>query len=132
MPETNSWSRYIASTCGADLNTAIARKAGVDPVTISRWRTGSHSPKPRQVVDYARAYGQSPISALIAAGYLTESEAGMDVTVHVKTLSDYETYELAKELYDRSVEQKSGRSVTGLFPTTTDLGEDKPYVSFVS
>jgi len=129
MPVINSWSRYIASTCGSDLNTTIARKVGVDPVTISRWRTGSHSPKPHQVVDYARAYGQSPISALIAAEYLTDNEAGLPITVQVKTLSDYPSVELARELAARLADEHAGRSTSGLFPTTTALGDGAPHIS---
>lgn len=96
------WSKYIDATSDGAYNSVIAEKCGVDPATVGRWRTGAVDPKPRQVVAYARAYGQSPISALVAAGYLTEEEVGMPVAVpRAYALDDFSPLELAEEVVNR-------------------------------
>jgi hypothetical protein len=96
------WSKYIDATSDGAYNTAIAEAIGVDPATVGRWRTGAVDPKPRQVVAYARAFGQGPIAALIAAGYLTEAEVDLPVAApRVYTLDDFSALELATELVRR-------------------------------
>lgn len=100
------WSKYIDATSGGVFNSAIADRIGVDPATVGRWRTGAVDPKPRQVVAYARAYGQSPIGALIAAGYLSEGEVDIPVTSpRAYTLDDFSPLELAKEVVRRLAEE---------------------------
>jgi hypothetical protein len=131
MPEQTPWSRYIEATSGGALNTVIAAKVNVDPATLGRWRTGAVAPGPRQVVDYARAYGLSPIGALIAAGYLTAEEVGIEVTIPSSSLSDYSTGALAEEVASRFRETASPRRISNI-PTTTDIGDDKPHVSIRS
>lgn len=102
MDNKTSWSRYIDATSGGAYNIAIAKLAGVDAATVGRWRTGAVDPKPRQVVAYARAYGQSPLAALVAAGYLTEDEVGMPVaSPRAYTLDDFSALELAEEVVNR-------------------------------
>ncbi len=82
------------------------RQNRVDPATVGRWRTGAVDPKPRQVVAYARAYGQSPIGALIAAGYLSEGEVDIPVTSpRAYTLDDFSPLELAEEVVRRLAEE---------------------------
>jgi hypothetical protein len=96
------WSKYIDATSGGAYNNAIAEAIGVDPATVGRWRTGAVDPKPRQVVAYARAFGQGPVAALIAAGYLTEAELDLPVSApRVYTLDDFSDLELAEELVRR-------------------------------
>lgn len=129
MSPQTPWSRYIDATSNGDLNTVIAQKVRVDPATVGRWRTGAIDPKPRQVVEYARAYGLSPLSGLIAAGYITEQEVGVKVFVPDITLSDFTVTALAEELASRLRDHQSGRTVTDLFPTTTTIGDDKAHVT---
>lgn len=132
MQEQTSWSRYIAATCNGDLNTVIAEKVGVDPATIGRWRTGSFAPKPRQVVEYARAYGQSPIAALIGSGYLTPEEAGIEVSVPDVSLTDFSDSVLIDEVSRRLRQHETFRTLTETVPATTDIGSNKKYLPIVS
>jgi transcriptional regulator with XRE-family HTH domain len=98
----NAWSRYIDATSMDDLNFVIAEKVGVDPATVGRWRTGATDPKPRQVVAYARAYGLSPLQALVAAEFLSEEELGMSVGApKAYALTDFASVDLAEELLAR-------------------------------
>lgn len=63
---------------------------------------GTIDPKPRQVVALARAYGENPLSALIAAGYLSADDFGGEVTVTVAEGFDtISTDRLVSELQDR-------------------------------
>lgn len=102
MTEKNDWSKYIDATAGGALNVAIAKRLNLDPATIGRWRTGAVDPKPRQVVAYARAFAQSPIQALVAAGYLTPDEVGIAFSdPRSRTLEDFSTVELAEEITER-------------------------------
>lgn len=81
VDERIRWSSYVDATSDGVRNSEIARRAGVDPATVGRWRSGSTDPNPRQVVAYARAFGRPPVEALIAAGYLTAEEAEVPVAV---------------------------------------------------
>jgi transcriptional regulator with XRE-family HTH domain len=55
----------------------IAAAAGIDQSSISRWQRGSITPRAEAVVALARAYGRSPVEALVAAGYLSSDELGV-------------------------------------------------------
>ncbi|MDY7762781.1 hypothetical protein U0E18_31855, partial [Burkholderia pseudomallei] len=73
--------------------------------TISRWRGGQSYPRPRQLVDLARAYGQHPLLALQAADYLTGDEIDV-IADRIQppkrwTLDDFTTTELATEVLRR-------------------------------
>lgn len=104
--DKNQWSKFIDATSGGAYNNAIAEGIGVDPATVGRWRTGTVDPKPRQVVAYARAFDQSPVAALIAAGYLTAGEVDLPVSApRAYTLDDFSALELATELVRRLREE---------------------------
>jgi transcriptional regulator with XRE-family HTH domain len=55
----------------------IASTTGIDQSSISRWQRGTTTPRAEAVVAFARAYGRSPVEALVAAGYLSSSELGV-------------------------------------------------------
>jgi transcriptional regulator with XRE-family HTH domain len=55
----------------------IAAATGIDQSSISRWQRGTNTPRAEAVVALARAYGRSPVEALIAAGYLASDETGV-------------------------------------------------------
>lgn len=59
----------------------VASAAGVDPASVSRWKTGRNTPSADRVIAVARHYGRNPIEALVAAGYLNPAE--VDATVEV-------------------------------------------------
>lgn len=51
--------------------------SGVSQGTMSRWRTGESVPDRAAVVaKFAVAYGHNPLEAFVAAGMLSEDEAG--------------------------------------------------------
>lgn len=110
MIEKTQWSRFIDATSGGAFNSAIAEAVGADPATIGRWRAGTVEPKPRQVVSYARAFGQSPIAALIAAGYLIAEEVDLPTTPRRYTLDDFSSVELAEELVERLASEEGYRT----------------------
>lgn len=133
MTEKTQWSRYIDATSDGAYNAAIAEAIGVDPATVGRWRTGAVDPKPRQVVAYARAFGQSPISALVAAGYLTEEEVGMPMSApRAYTLDDFSALELAEELVQRLGEEDGYRIENRRGAPTLASIEDGRLVPFKS
>jgi hypothetical protein len=131
MNSKTAWSRYIDSTSLGDMNTAIAEKVNVDPATVGRWRAGSVDPRPRQVVVYARAYGQSPISALIGAGYLTPEEAEVEVSISTTTLSDFPTTSLAEELLRRTRIFSNLDIDSKMLPHTGDNGNGSPSIAII-
>lgn len=58
----------------------LADKTGVNAATISRWLSDEGTqPSAEQVIRFARGVGDSPIQALVMAGYVTPNEARMEV-----------------------------------------------------
>lgn len=102
LVNSETWTRHLRSVAGRDNDTAIAEKVGISPSTVGRWRAGTVDPKPRQVVAFARAYGQSPIASLIAAGYLAADDLGDELlTVGGADLDAVSTDALLAELQHR-------------------------------
>jgi transcriptional regulator with XRE-family HTH domain len=74
MPE--NWWDYVTRIAGPDAaQKDIAEHTGIEQSTLSRWKLHKNPPNADAVVRFARSYGESPIAALIAAGYLDISEA---------------------------------------------------------
>jgi transcriptional regulator with XRE-family HTH domain len=72
-----SWWRYVGTVTGDATQKDIAVATGIDQSSISRWQRGSNAPRAEAVVALARAYGRSPVEALVAAGYLSENDLGV-------------------------------------------------------
>jgi transcriptional regulator with XRE-family HTH domain len=72
-----SWWRYVGTVTGDATQKDIAVATGIDQSSISRWQRGSNTPRAEAVVALARAYGRSPVEALVAAGYLSSDELGV-------------------------------------------------------
>jgi transcriptional regulator with XRE-family HTH domain len=72
-----TWWRYVVTVTGEGKQKDIAGATGIDQSTISRWQRGTSTPRAEAVVAFARAYGRSPVEALVAAGYLSSSEIGV-------------------------------------------------------
>jgi len=87
---------------------AIARQTGIPASTISRWFSGEFDPKPRQVVQVARAYGTSPLQALIAADFLSPEDVDLpENTPRQLQIRDFTELELAREIVRRVEEGSS-------------------------
>jgi transcriptional regulator with XRE-family HTH domain len=72
-----SWWQYVVTVTGDAAQKEIAAATGIDQSSISRWQRGTNNPRAEAVVALARAYGRSPVEALVAAGYLTSDELGV-------------------------------------------------------
>jgi transcriptional regulator with XRE-family HTH domain len=72
-----SWWQYVVTVTGNVAQKEIATATGIDQSSISRWQRGTNTPRAEAVVALARAYGRSPVEALVAAGYLSSDELGV-------------------------------------------------------
>jgi hypothetical protein len=78
-----TWWEYVQRIAGTASPSEISRRTGIGQSSVGRW--GSSSPKPESVAAFARAYERPVLEAFVAAGFLTEEEAGtseipMDLT----------------------------------------------------
>ena len=75
--QSPSWAAYIALLKGSKSQVAFAHASGQSQGKISRWMTGEQPPTQAAVVaDLARRLGRNPLEAFVAAGMLSEPEAG--------------------------------------------------------
>jgi transcriptional regulator with XRE-family HTH domain len=72
-----TWWGYVMTVTGDAAQKDIAAATGIDQSSISRWQRGTITPRAEAVVALARAYGRSPVEALVAAGYLSATELGV-------------------------------------------------------
>lgn len=98
----DDWAGYVRRVTAGMTQVQASDTTGVAQTAISRWlRGGTDAPRAEYVVAFARALGQNPVEALIAAGYLTKQEAG--VPASRSPISDYSNDELLEELGRRVV-----------------------------
>jgi transcriptional regulator with XRE-family HTH domain len=94
------WPAYLSAL--STNQSEIARAADVHSGTVSRWFSRSSHPLAPQVIAVARAFGQSPVIALLAAGYLTRDEVEGAVTLSPgMTLAEFSELDIAQELVRR-------------------------------
>ncbi|MEV0994697.1 helix-turn-helix transcriptional regulator [Nonomuraea sp. NPDC050202] len=70
-----SWWEYVERVSGGISQDAIGKRMGMRQTSISRWQ--STTPKPQTVAAFARAFDRPVLEAFIAAGFLTEEDAGL-------------------------------------------------------
>lgn len=68
------WSEYVASCAQGRTQADLALLVGVDQSAVSRWIRGKGSPTAENAMALARVAGDSPITGLLAAGFLREDE----------------------------------------------------------
>lgn len=95
-----TWRAFIDTHSRNETNAAIAKRLGIAASNITRWRAGTSTPDPQKAVDFANAYKVSPLSALVAAGYLEESTLD-HALVAPADLSEIDTAQLLDELQRR-------------------------------
>lgn len=82
----STWQDYVEAIVGEDRQVDIARKAGVDQGTVSRWLVGREGKNgglsPATARKFARGYKRPVIEAFVAAGLLSPEEAGMKAPTH--------------------------------------------------
>lgn len=94
------WSEYVANHLRGSQK-ELADTTGVNPATISRWLNDPHQkPSPEQVIQFARGVHESPIQALVMAGYISPDEARMEVK-DIR-LADLDEIVIISELLDRA------------------------------
>lgn len=102
------WPTYLRVITDGAAGVTIAERSGIPASTISRWLSGEFDPKPRQVVQVARAYGVSALEALIAAKYLTAEEVDLAATTPREfQLREFTELEIANEIVRRIAEGES-------------------------
>lgn len=96
------WPTYLRSIAGDVPAARIAERIDVSASTVSRWFSGATDPRPRDIIKVARAYGVTPLTALIGAGYLDEGDIKLDASVPRRLqLRDFTDLELAEEMLRR-------------------------------
>ena len=82
-----SWPEYVRRLARGDNQVAIERTTGVRQSTVSRWLKGQTTPTPAEAAKFAQGYRGNVLEAFVAAGLLTEEEAGLPPKPRV-TFSD--------------------------------------------
>jgi transcriptional regulator with XRE-family HTH domain len=97
--DMESWSAYVRRVAGGLTQVQISEKTGLAQTNIGRWLRGDPgAPKAESVIAFARSFGQPPVEALAAAGYLEADEAS---SMSRTPLSEYSDRELVGELSSR-------------------------------
>lgn len=120
-----TWWRYVMTLTGDAAQKDIAAATGIDQSSISRWQRGTNTPRAEAVVALARAYGSSPVEALVAAGYLANSEVGVEMSTLTGDLSGASLDALLGEIRRRVL--AAAPHDVQLWPAgwaNDDLGED--------
>lgn len=71
------WARYVRRVSNGAGGSEIEKKTGIRQSNISRWLNEGTTPQPAQAAKLAQSYGENVLEAFVAAGFLTEEEAGM-------------------------------------------------------
>ena len=86
-----TWPQYLRRISGAATQAQIADRIGIGRLSVCNWLHGKTRPKAETVMVVARAYGRSPIEALIAASYLGAEELAAEVRRRVVALERSQT-----------------------------------------
>lgn len=91
-----TWWAYVQHVTSGAPQITIAKKTDINGSTISRWRTSE--PQPANVVTFAKAYGRPVLEAFVAAGFLSEEDAGAQLVITRHTdPSDDELLDLLRD-----------------------------------
>lgn len=111
-----AWREYVLAVVGDDPQVDICYKTGIDQGTISRWlrpREGRRVPSisMQSARAFAKGYGVSAMEAFLAAGLISEEEAGMRVSPLAQPVSGMSNQELSRLL--RTVTSEVQRRLAG-------------------
>lgn len=119
-----TWWEYVRRTAGTDVQTVIAERTGIAQATVSRWKLGRQAVDATSAVTVARAFGRSPVEALVIAGFLKPAEVDAQVTItrHEDPSDDELLALLERRLRrDRQESDEHGRE-----PATTNPAGESP------
>lgn len=77
----STWWEYVVRVSGTDVQKDMAAGSGISESAFSRWKKGTNVVDAGNVVAFARAHHRAPVEALVAAGYLTETEAAEAIEI---------------------------------------------------
>ena len=100
---SETWGDYVRRVTADRTQKDVSAVTGMDQTMISRWSLNRNVPRAENAVAFARALGESPVEALIAAGYLTAAEAAVRTRVRT-SLREFSFDEIVTELRRRTVE----------------------------
>lgn len=111
--ERETWHGYVRRVVAGLPREAVATAAGIHQSGVYRWinRNDGSRPRAENVVQFARGIGESPVEALIAAGYLEPGETEGVIEVYQK-LADLSDDELVAELTARLRERPHHDDIT--------------------
>lgn len=104
---STEWIEYLTRDRRGSTQADIARAAAVDQTTVSRWVRGEGVAAAHTAIRLARALGDDPLRALVAAGHLTAQEARAKVThVAPAELTDQQLLDMLRHRLERMREGK--------------------------
>lgn len=72
VPDSRWW-QYVQAVTGGAGGSEIAKRIGIDPSHLTRWKNGQ-IPAPPFVYKFAQTYNRNPLEAYVAAEFLTEDD----------------------------------------------------------
>lgn len=97
---TETWWQYVERISGGATQVAIGAAAGVDKVTVWRWKAERATPSAEVVIRLARAYGRPVVEALVASGTITAEEADVTEVIVEASRTDLTDDELISEMHE--------------------------------
>lgn len=77
VSESNLWQAYVVRIVGDDTQTRASERTKIGQPTIGRWINGQNIPtEAAKVAAFAQGYERNVLEAFVAAGMLTEEQAG--------------------------------------------------------
>ena len=103
---TNLWAAYVAVVVpSGERQEDTGKRVGQTQATISRWLNGKAAPdEAAAVAAFAKAYNRNVLEAFVAAGFITEAEAGRGLPAEsrralVLRLGGYRISEISHRLH---------------------------------
>ena len=112
-----TWPQYLRRISAGATQAQIAERVGLGRLSVYNWLHGKTQPKAETVMTVARAYGRSPIEALLAAAYLRGDEVRLPIERR-SSPTDIGADELAAEVRRRMVALQE-LQLAGLSQNTT-------------
>lgn len=115
MQNITPWQRFLARTTKGTEQSAVAKRTGVSPATVSRWFSRP-SGSAEHVILIARAFGDDPTLALVDTGFLTMQEATRGALTTDDLLSRLDEIDLAREIVRRLEAGEAGDALADEVP----------------
>ena len=97
-PQFTRWYDYVMRVTEGMTARDVATRAGFDESAMTRWKKGMNA-DPKFVVQFARAFHQNVLLALVESELIAEEEANLhEVRIGVEDMS---THQLLEELAHR-------------------------------